>query len=695
MAECSHCDADHVRGSAECPGQRLGRTVANKYKLIGLIGVGGMGAVYEAEHLTLKKQVALKMLHARYSGNPRIALRFHREAQKVAALGHPGIVDVRDFGQDADGCPFLEMELLRGQGVDELLQHGPLPIERALEITVQALDALAAAHAQGIVHRDLKPGNLFWAHSPHRGDHVKILDFGIAKVIDDLSDTGLTQPGALLGSPRYMSPDQIKDAAHVDHRGDLYSMGAILYEMLTGQSPASGATVLEVMARVARGEVEQNPRKRRPQVPEWLDGVVEKALAREPELRYQSALEMKQALERGQKRHGTEAAEPPAPAARPVAERTLELGTDGAAVPALVPAPPKPPVARAAQRAGTGPVRRMLLLAGGLALVASGVVWGFRILRPPPTSVAQELPRTAPRQAPAHSVGAPPKGMRLIPGGLFSMGSREDEIAAAYAWCQRLAGAGCRRDVYEREQPQRRVTLSPFFLDATEVTNAAFAAWLNGEAGLSLREDRFVEEGGVLIADLHPAHSGLVHRAGHYEPREGLANRPIVQVSWSAAERYCQAHGGRLPTEAQWEWAARGPGGRRFAWGEDDPACAGVVHARAAGQMCAAASSGPAEVGSASQDRSAEGVHDLAGNVAEWVLDRFVDRYDTRCQPSCVDPVAGETAATHSPAALRVVRGGAWNELAEACRAAGRSRLQEDLVQINVGFRCAAPVPAP
>src|SRR6476659_2725653 len=176
--ECPQCDRSHPRGSEACPARRVGTIVAGRYRLARLIGMGGMGAVYEAVHLELSQPVALKVLLTHLARDPETAERFRREAREAAALGHPGIVAVRDLGQEPDGTLFLVMELLEGESLASVVRRGPLPIARAVAVTREALAALAAAHAHGIIHRDLKPENLFIA----RDERVKILDFGLAKV---------------------------------------------------------------------------------------------------------------------------------------------------------------------------------------------------------------------------------------------------------------------------------------------------------------------------------------------------------------------------------------------------------------------------------------------------------------------------------------------------------------------------------
>jgi len=275
---------------------------------------------------------------------------------------------------------------------------------------------------------------------------------------------------------------------------------------------------------------------------------------------------------------------------------------------------------------------------------------------------------------------SPPSGMALVRGATFQPGSTPEEIDAAFAWCKQLAGAQaeyCSRAFYEREAQHGPVTVAPFFLDQTEVTNGDFAAWLDGAKDLTLAGERLVSRGGTLLVDLHTAHAGLSHDGGHYAARAGASGKPVVQVTWAAAVQYCAARKAVLPSEWMWELAARGPFRARFPWGNDEPRCDGLTFARGAGQACAALGAGPVDVGTSARDRSPQDIADLGGNVAEWTADRFDDH-------SAGDGKAGP---------YRVVRGGHYEGLAESLRSAARSRLREGELASNIGFRCALPIP--
>ena len=227
----------------------LGSVIADQYLVHTKIGEGGMGAVYQAEQISLKRKVALKLLRSELSSDPALVARFNAEAQLAAKLNHPNTVTLYDFGQNADGSLFIAMEFIEGQSLrDVITQEGAVPVGRALTICRQIADSLADAHTAGIVHRDLKPDNVMLRSRGRRRDIVTVLDFGIAKLRDERADGGMpiTQAGDLLGTPQYMAPEQIR-AEQVDGRTDIYALGALLYEMLTGLLPFEAPTVMALL----------------------------------------------------------------------------------------------------------------------------------------------------------------------------------------------------------------------------------------------------------------------------------------------------------------------------------------------------------------------------------------------------------------------------------------------------------------
>lgn len=297
MADCQLCGRDHPDDVTVCPQARTGQRV-DKYVLGPLLGVGGIAAVYAAEHPVLRRVIAVKILHKRFVKDAELAARFIREARETAGLGHPAFVRVYDAGTTDDGCPYIEMDRLEGKEVYALRkEHGAFPHERVVYIALGVLDALAALHARGIVHRDLKSQNIYLVPSPD-GDQVKLLDLGFAKVEDSLA---LTSKEHVLGTPMYISPEQYLDPSAVDARADLFSLGIVMFELLTDSWPYEWTTKRDLLSKVMKGELERHPATRRPDIPAWLDAIVARALAKSRDDRFESALAMKAALEAGER----------------------------------------------------------------------------------------------------------------------------------------------------------------------------------------------------------------------------------------------------------------------------------------------------------------------------------------------------------------------------------------------------------
>jgi len=267
----------------------IGRQVAGRYRILAKLGEGGMGAVYRAEQLSLKRTVALKVLKAELSAEPGLVRRFNAEAELAAKLNHPNTVTLYDFGQDADGSLFIAMEYLEGRSLRELLmKEGPLPPARALAITDQVCASLSDAHGRGIVHRDLKPDNVMLVQIGKRSDVVRVLDFGIAKLRDeqgDITAMPMTRAGDLLGTPQYMAPEQIR-GEKVDARTDVYALGAMLYEMVTGRLPFEGPSLMAILSKHLT-ELPVPPQVRRADlgIPVALGQVIMDALQKDPQHR--------------------------------------------------------------------------------------------------------------------------------------------------------------------------------------------------------------------------------------------------------------------------------------------------------------------------------------------------------------------------------------------------------------------------
>ncbi|MBA3500832.1 MAG: serine/threonine protein kinase, partial [Deltaproteobacteria bacterium] len=267
----------------------IGIEVDGRYRVIELIGEGGMGKVYLAEHVEIGKRVALKVLHPSYSRMPDLVERFRREARAASKIGHPNIVDVTDSGTTGDGSVYFVMEYLEGVELGSIIEReGALDVSRALKIASQICRALAAAHAQGIVHRDLKPENVFLITRDGAADVVKVLDFGIAKTTEAEAarERRLTSPGMAMGTPEYMAPEQAAGRA-ADARCDVYALGAICYEMVTGIPPYSGDNFMEILTKKATQDPPP-PISVRPELAPQVSDLVMAAMARNPDDRPQT-----------------------------------------------------------------------------------------------------------------------------------------------------------------------------------------------------------------------------------------------------------------------------------------------------------------------------------------------------------------------------------------------------------------------
>jgi len=304
---CVHCGETHPVAFTHCPrtgrpiavgSALIGRVFANRYKMVGLLGEGGMGAVYVAEDVLIGRKVAIKRLHPELASDANAVARFHREARAAAATRHDNIVEVLDLGFAEDHSPYLVMEYLKGQSLSLLLRREQrIAPARACYLVGQVLDALSAVHRRHIIHRDLKPDNVFITRRRGRPDHVKVLDFGVSKMWreDGGDQLSLTRTGVMLGTPYYMSPEQARGVRAHDHRADLYAVGVILYECLTSRPPFDGPNYHALLQAILGGKPPPL-RELAPDVDGALAEVVAKSIARDPNARFQSAREMLSAL---------------------------------------------------------------------------------------------------------------------------------------------------------------------------------------------------------------------------------------------------------------------------------------------------------------------------------------------------------------------------------------------------------------
>jgi serine/threonine protein kinase len=401
----------------------VGSILAGKLRIVRPLGAGGMGAVYEVEHELTRHRRALKLLHSQMAQIPSVVERFLREASAAGRIGNPHIVETFDAGRLETGEPYIVMELLKGKTLAELLEeNGPLSLDRACEVVIQACDAVSAAHAAGIVHRDLKPENLFLQGADL--SFVKILDFGVSKF--DSATTGvdgLTMEGSPIGTPYYMSPEQVRGEKSIDARADVYALGVLFYECLTGAKPFVAETLPHLAVLIHQGEYEA-PSHLRQGLPPAADLVISRAMASDRSKRYASMTELSAAVARLRAEvgpialHQTQPLTRPPPGLAPIAgpAATAESAGQGAQplprpAAALTPGvftSPSPSEPRPAP----APKLRLLAVAGGLAAVAllAGLALRKPAAEPPlpepsvqavPVSPPASLPATAPAASPA------------------------------------------------------------------------------------------------------------------------------------------------------------------------------------------------------------------------------------------------------------------------------------------------------
>lgn len=636
------------------PDEFVGRLIEEKYRIEEKIGEGGMGKVYRATHIHIGHTVAIKILHSQLASDQTAIERFRREAMAAAQIQHPNAVAVTDFGvMKETGMAYLVMEFLTGIELRQRIKEKKqLDYEETFLIVHQTCSALQAAHVKGIIHRDLKPDNIWMLKSEDEIPRIKVLDFGIAKLMTDTEMNQLTQQGMIVGTPYYMSPEQCR-SEELDARSDIYSLGIILYEMLTGQVPFIATTPVGVVLKHAN-EAPKPLRELRSSIPEPLEAVVLRALQKERKDRQESATVLAQEFEAALyeagielKVLGTNTPQAIFPGAIPYptfrthslspersrANRSAEM----AKAPSPAPEGSSAPAAAGAKKRSTTRnlfkdtalgvpladrlTKKTSLAIGALLIVAliAGIIW----LPQDREAVQQEPPVAVP---PAKQPDPPvPGGMLLIRGGIFMMGDDASTDADA--------------------RPAHEVRVTDLLLDETEVTNQQY--------------QRFVKETG------RPAPPHWIN--GEFP--SGEANLPVWSVSWEDAKAFAAWAKKRLPTEAEWEYAARGSGNLKYPWGPDwSPR---YSNSKEDGR------DKPVAVGSYPGGKSWCGAYDMAGNVSEWVEDEYRPYRFSLAPP---DP------------GNRVYRGGAYNFAKEELVSWVRYWGKPDLKEKFIGFRCAQDI---
>lgn len=637
------------------------------YDVRELIGQGGMGAVFLAHHSELGKDAAVKVMLPKFgsdSSRQRAAQRFRDEAKALARFSHSSLVEVFDAGVLPDGKFFILMERLKGETLKaRLLKDRCLDLGLALSVARQLAAALHVIHVGGMVHCDVKPANVILEPDPEAeyGTRAKLLDFGLAQVQQaGRWDSLHSATSEALGTARYMSPEQCEGSPSLSGQSDVYALGLVLFEALTGESPyqVSDASSLAWL----RAHADKPSRRLRSLIkdaPAELDELIADMLKKQSTQRPSAAV-VEQRLSQMRVAQITSVSTLPSRTVALVTLAVLLLGLSGY---------------------GLQKARRWQLVAGNER--ASTKLAAPDLAQPTGQSATSSM--------------RAPEGMALVPGQSYVMGSTPSEANEDFEACKRYS-QDCDPEEFRRALPQRRVTVSSFYLDRYEVSNEKYVAWLNKPIRpLQLERSRYVLTSKRRLLDLHEAASGILATDNnHFLVKPGFARKPVVQITWLGAEMFCESEGKRLPTEAEWELAARSLDGvsgsepSKWPWGNNPPQCSGVAMARDTDPKgaCSMLPPGPLDVGEAPQDVTWNHIHDLGGNVREWTLDHFAVPYPD-CG-KCENPLV--TAGGVLPSVWRVVRGGNWLQNPTATSSAWRARFLEDNVTTALGFRCASPV---
>ncbi|HEC23390.1 MAG TPA: hypothetical protein ENI95_10800 [Chloroflexi bacterium] len=664
------------------------RTI-DRYEIIAEIGRGGMATVYRARDPRFGREVAIKVLPRELLHERTFRARFEREAQVIATLEHPAIVPVYDYGEE-EGQPYLVMRYMSGGSLADRIRRGPFSISDAAHVFSQLAPALDRAHSLGIIHRDLKPGNILF----DRDGNAYLADFGIAKLIGGTAT--LTGSGGLIGTPSYMSPEQVEGNGELDNRSDIYALGVILFEMLTGQTPYQADTPMRMAVQHVLEPV-PSVLAVRADLPPGCEAVIRRAMAKNPDDRYQTAVELAHDLDA--LAQGQEIA-PPADLSTLIEPATPV----GGAYPAPPPLPetgvrgggrtgPSRP-AQEAHPAGRGGAGLGLALGGGVAvlfvvaLLAAGGY--FLLLRPSlsrsgePTvapDAAGELPSApsptpataeepageegevgetepatpADESPPAEAPEASPTPWRNAQGYPLLRDDQDHLMVRVPAGTFTMGG----ETGYARDLPAHQVTLTyDYWIDVFEVTNGQYLEC-------------------VTSGPCYPPQRSDSYSFEDYFGNPVYADHPVIWVTWFQADTYCRWRDARLPTEAEWEYAARGPDGRIYPWGNSPPDCTRVNYAPTDPdtEWCVGDTM---PVGSYPTGISPFGVHDMSGNVWEWVADWF-GSYSEGPQTDPTGPPSGTE---------RVERSGSLANPAYTIRPAHRLSNPPDHGNYGLGFRC-------
>lgn len=596
-----------------------------------------MATVYKAYDTRLETDVAVKVIRTENilpSVLDRALKRFEREAKALARLTHPNIVKVLDYGEYA-GKPYLVMPYLPGGTLKQKLGK-QIPWQEAIQILTPILDALGYAHDQNMVHRDVKPSNILLTEN----GQPMLTDFGIAKVLDLEETQELTATSAAVGTPEYMSPEQATSRT-VDHRADIYALGVILYEMITGRKPFIADTPMAVVIKHAT-EALPRPKQFVPDLSGGVEKVLLKALAKNPADRYQTMAEMGASLEKlvnasAKKSVGREVEirsglyHPRQWGFKSILIKSAYLlclaGLIGTVLFLFS--------IDSGENHQTGlavmPTRIMAIFSPTIEFMSSVTSIHFTETVEPritPTNTETLVPTALPTEI----IDAEGIKMVLVPAGEFTMGS----------------------DTKLEQQPISQVFVDTFYIDAFEVSNRAYKDCVEANVCQKPKDT-----------------SSYTHL--NYFGKPEFDFHPVIHIDWNMANTYCEWRGARLPTEAEWEKAARGVDGRHFPWGETVN-CGQANYKNDFPTFCVGDT---APIGSYENGQSPYGVYDMAGNVAEWVADWYQSYPGNEAKFSREE---------------RVVRGGSWFSFSASMYASYRSSEKPDLHTYGTGFRCAKSV---
>ncbi|MBI3161418.1 MAG: SUMF1/EgtB/PvdO family nonheme iron enzyme [Chloroflexi bacterium] len=624
-------------------GQNFGR-----YQILELLGEGGMATVYKAYDTRLEREVAIKVIR-RDAFPPEdmemLLKRFERESKSLGRLSHPNIVGVIDYGE-YEGAPYLVMVYLPGGTLKEKLGR-PIPWRDAVQMALPIAQALEYVHDLNIINRDVKPSNVLLTE---KGQPM-LTDFGLVKIFgaQEKESTHLTSSGTGLGTPDYMAPEQWTGEA--TPQSDLYSLGVVLYEMITGHRPYTADTPAGVLLKQATESLPL-PKSYIPDLPQDVESVVLKALAKEPAHRYPNMHVFVNELQNLLDGKSVSAS---TTGTKQLREQMTGKVDKKRATADLQTGSPKKSFATLIVIGVIGVIG--LLVAGGAYMILNGNI----SVAPEPTATQQILPSPTvtnipPTEAIATSTSAPTDTpaptedinpveikdnrnvtMRLIPAGEFTMGS--DDTG----------------DVGSR--PAHTVYVDAFYIDKFEVTNEMYDACV------------------YAVECRKPARLGTATRETYFG-NDVYKNFPVIYIDWKMANAYCEWRGARLPTEAEWEKAARGTDGRLYPWGNDKADCGFGNIAGCVGDTT--------DVSQHEKGQSVYGIYGMAGNVWEWTNSLFdyypYDPTDGREDPDSLDD--------------RIARGGSWHSGSNAgnVRVDTRLKLPQASTLAYVGVRCAVSV---